>query len=73
MLPESWRSALVEGLGRQKTTADGNGLFVDADTMHANGNVNSETGELPDVDIEPPALESGSAEETHQSRGSRRT
>lgn len=73
--PASWMSTIAESLRGQKTTADGNGVLVDvsADTVHSNGVAAEETGELPDVELETPALESGTSGTAHQSERTRRT
>lgn len=74
--PESWVSAIAEGLGN-KTTADGNGVLLEAETVHTNGVIEDTTGELPNLDLDTPALESGATEQVNQperrSRRSRRT
>lgn len=66
----SWASTIAERLGGNKTTADGNGILVEADTVHVNSAVVDETGELPDIELETPALESGLARSSGQSRRS---
>ena len=68
--PASWVSTIAESLGGKKTTADDNGVLIEAETAHVNGAFDDETGELPDIDLETPALESGSARSSRQSRRS---
>lgn len=71
--PEAWMSTIAESLGGRTTTADGKGVLIDADTVHVNGVTTDETGELPDVELETPALERGASETTSQSRRTPRT
>jgi RNA polymerase subunit RPABC4/transcription elongation factor Spt4 len=68
--PASWVSTIAESLGGKKSTADGNGALVEveSDTAHVNGSFDDETGELPDIELETPALESGPARRSRQSR-----
>lgn len=66
--PASWASTIAERLGGDKTTADGNGILIEADTVHVRGAIADETGELPDIELETPALESGLAASSGQSR-----
>ena len=68
--PASWASTIAERLGGNKRTADGNGILIETDTVHVNGAVVDETGELPDLELETPALESGLARSSGQSRRS---
>lgn len=71
--PESWLSTIAASLGGRNTTADGNGVLVDNDTVHRNGSTVDETGELPPIEEEMPALESGASRTSRQSSRSRRT
>lgn len=74
--PGSLMSAIADAPG-SKTTADGSGVLLEAETVHTNGVVDDTTGELPDIDFDTPALESGSVAPVNQpgprSRRSRRT
>ncbi len=78
VLPASWPSSVAENPGDSKKTADGRAILVDADTVHSNGRMSTdssdsedETGELPEAElaeIETPALESGRGERSSKAR-----
>ncbi|CAN5802532.1 hypothetical protein BH20CHL1_BH20CHL1_00870 [soil metagenome] len=66
--PASWVSTIAETLVGKKTTADGNGVLVEAESAYVNGAEDDQTGDLPDIEFETPALESGTAGSSRQSR-----